>query len=227
MNINAITDILKNLFVSIPEGTVEMRDDRIDEKWTSAIRPFELAKVPVTQELYEMIVGVNPSTEKGTNKPVESVSWVNAVKFCNQLSIIFELTPCYTFGESLSDVHFDASANGYRLPTEAEWQYACQAGTKEIRYGKLKDIAWFKDNSGRQLQDVAQKVPNVWGLYDMLGNTWEWRSDIYDETVYGSYRVLRGGGWLDEERSVMATTRRRSHPISFEIDDLGFRIARN
>ncbi|MFY0687444.1 MAG: SUMF1/EgtB/PvdO family nonheme iron enzyme [Cyclobacteriaceae bacterium] len=71
------------------------------------------------------------------------------------------------------------------------------------------------------------KESNQWGLYDMLGNIWEWCSDIYDEEVYGAYRVFRGGGWCDEERSVMSTTRRRSHPVSFKIDDLGFRIARS
>jgi formylglycine-generating enzyme required for sulfatase activity len=116
---------------------------------------------------------------------------------------------------------------GFRLPTEAEWQYACQAGSNQIRYGALTEIAWFKENSKNETQEVGLQKPNDWGLYDMLGNVWEWCSDIYDEEVYGSYRIFRGGGWCDEERSVMATNRRRSHPSFFEIDDLGFRIAQS
>jgi formylglycine-generating enzyme required for sulfatase activity len=113
------------------------------------------------------------------------------------------------------------------LPTEAEWEYACKAGTTGIRYGEIDSIAWYKDNSGNRTQSVGTKEPNQFGIYDMLGNVWDWCSDIYDETVYGSYRVIRGGGWNDEERGCMATNRRRSHPLLFKIDDLGFRIARN
>lgn len=221
-----IAAILEDLFVSIPAGKVEMRDDRIEQKWSEEITEFQLAKFPVTQELYQLVMDENPSVDQHSNKPVESVSWVDAVKFCNALSELFGLTPCYTI-VSESNIRFNGSNNGYRLPTEAEWQYACQEGTTAIRYGALNDIAWYVDNSGRALHEVGQKAPNHWGLYDMLGNTWEWCSDVYDETVYGSYRVLRGGGWCDEERSVMATTRRRSHPVAFKIDDLGFRIGRN
>ena len=113
------------------------------------------------------------------------------------------------------------------MPTEAEWEYTCKAGTKGIRYGEIDLIAWYKGNSEKTTHPVGLKEPNPWGLYDMLGNVWEWCSDIYDEKVYGSYRIFRGGGWYDEARGCMATNRRRSHPISFKIDDLGFRIAKN
>ncbi|GAB3171382.1 formylglycine-generating enzyme family protein [Telluribacter humicola] len=218
---------IRDLMVEIPEGYVEMRDDRTKTKWTAQVRAFFLAKYPVTQEFYHKITYESPSSFKGSHRPVETVSWKDAVVFCNTLSSLTELTPCYTLLPNEDKITFDPTANGFRLPTEAEWQYACQAGTRAITYGELDQIAWYKANSSQQTQDVGQKQPNAWGLYDMLGNVWEWCSDIYDEEVYGSYRVFRGGGWYDEERSVMATTRRRSHPISFRIDDLGFRIARN
>lgn len=88
-------------------------------------------------------------------------------------------------------------AVGYRLPTEAEWEYACRAGSTTPRYGELDEIAWYRDNSGDCLRDVGGKLPNAWGLYDMLGNVWEWWFDRYNLEVYGDYRVLRGGGWSD------------------------------
>ena len=177
--------------------------------------------------MYQELTGENPSTINGDKLPVETVSWIDAVIFCNQLSESLGKDKCYTIDLSTEIVILSSQTNGFRLPTEAEWQYACQAGTKNIRHGELNEIAWFKDNSNNQTQEVGQKKQNEWGLYDMLGNVWEWCTDIYDETVYGSYRVFRGGGWCDIERSVMATTRRRSHPHSFKIDDLGFRIAIN
>jgi formylglycine-generating enzyme required for sulfatase activity len=213
--------------VEIPSGKIELRDDRTKKSWTVEIFPFLLAKFPVTQELYFAITNEEPSTIKGNGYPVETVSWKEAVSFCNKLSIQTGLSPCYAITEKNEEITFDNKANGFRLPTEAEWQYACLAGTSGIRYANINQIAWFKENSSMTTHIVGQKEPNPWGLYDMLGNVWEWCSDIYDETVYGSYRIFRGGGWADEERSVMATTRRRSHPLKFKIDDLGFRIARN
>lgn len=229
MNYNLHIDhtTLNTLLLEIPAGTIEMRDDRIKEKWTVEIQPFLLSKVPVTQELYFAITETNPSTFEGAKLPVETVSWHDAVVFCNKLSEKLGLNPCYKMHPESDEISFKPTANGFRLPTEAEWQYACQAGSGEIRYGELDEIAWYKANTQGQPHDVGQKSPNRWGLHDMLGNVWEWCSDIYDETVYGSYRIFRGGGWADEARSVMATTRRRSHPIAFRIDDLGFRIARN
>ena len=220
-------EVIDELFVTIPTGVVDMRDDRTKGTWSVDIESFELCKFPITQEIYKAITNENPSTFNGARLPVETVSWIESVNFCNELSEAIGKDKCYTIDLETEKVTLNSKANGFRLPTEAEWQHACQAGTKDIRYRELNEIAWFKDNSNNRIQEVGQKKPNEWGLYDMLGNVWEWCSDIYDETVYGNYRVFRGGGWCDQERSVMATTRRRSHPFSFKIDDLGFRIATN
>ncbi|QKX07692.1 SUMF1/EgtB/PvdO family nonheme iron enzyme [Aquimarina sp. TRL1] len=219
--------MIDELFVTIPKGTVDMRDDRTNKTWSVTIPSFELSKFPVTQEIYKAVTNKNPSTFMGDSLPVETVSWIEAVHFCNTLSESLGRDKCYTIESVTENITLIPEANGFRLPTEAEWQYACQAGTPKNRYDELDKVAWFKENSNNQPQKVGLKKPNKWGLYDMLGNVWEWCSDIYDETVYGTYRVFRGGGWCDQERSVMATTRRRSHPFSFKIEDLGFRIATN
>ncbi|NVO02829.1 MAG: SUMF1/EgtB/PvdO family nonheme iron enzyme [Bacteroidetes bacterium] len=213
--------------VEIPNGQIVLRDDRIKKSWSVDIESFFLAKYPISQESYFEITGDSPSTFKGDLKPVETISWKEAILFCNLLSKKMKLNPCYAFQNRSEVIEFDKNANGFRLPTEAEWEYACKAGMSEARNDELDKIAWYKENSGGETKDIGLKMPNSWGLYDMLGNVWEWCSDIYDETVYGSYRIMRGGGWNDDERGCLATNRRRSHPTSFKIDDLGFRIARN
>lgn len=213
--------------IEIPGGEIELRDDRLKEKWTATIKPFLMAKYPVTQDLYSELTNEQPSTFVGARRPVETVTWIDVVNFCNSLSEKFQLKRCYVPGKGVEDIFFDELADGFRLPTEAEWEYACRAGTSGIRYGVLDSVAWYKNNSEGRTHEVGEKEPNAWGLHDMLGNVWEWCSDLYDTEVYGSYRIFRGGGWCDEERSVMATTRRRSHPLKFKIDDLGFRVARN
>lgn len=112
------------------------------------------------------------------------------------------------------------------MPTEAEWEHACRAGTAGPRYGELDEIGWYRGNSHERIHEVGGKRPNSWGLYDMLGNVWDWCWDVYDAEVYGAYRVLRGGGWFDEHWSCRASARRRSHP-TFQVDDVGFRVARS
>ena len=224
-----IEDILSlgNQLVEIPGGRIELRDDRTKKNWTVDINPFLLGKFPLTQEFYFAITNENPSSMKGNRHPVETVTWKEAITFCNALSFKSGLNSCYLIQEDTESILVDVRADGFRLPTEAEWELACKAGDTGIRYGELNRIAWYKDNSSMTTHEVGQKEPNAWGLYDMLGNVWEWCSDLYDTEVYGSYRIFRGGGFCDVERSVMATTRRRSHPEKFKIEDLGFRIAKN
>jgi formylglycine-generating enzyme required for sulfatase activity len=212
--------------IAIPPGQVTLSDRRTQRRWPVELAPYQLAAFPVTQAQYAQVTGRRPSTAQGDRLPVEGVSWLDAVRFCNALSEREELAPAYRPHADLDGVERDASADGYRLPTEAEWEYACRADTTGARYGRLDDIAWHRGNSHGRSHDVGGRQPNAWGLYDMLGNVWEWCWDIYDAEVYGTYRVLRGGGWFDERWSCRASVRRRSHP-SFQIDDVGFRVARS
>ncbi len=155
--------------VEIPGGQIALRDDRTKEKWTVNIQPFLLLKFPVTQELYVEVTHTNPSTYIGNSLPVETVTFTDAVIFCNKLSSLNKLEPYYKINAENEEITCDETATGFRLPTEAEWEYACKAGTTGVRYGELESIGWYKDNSEHKTQNVGQKAPNPWGLYDMLG----------------------------------------------------------
>ncbi|MCX4766892.1 formylglycine-generating enzyme family protein [Streptomyces sp. NBC_01275] len=222
--------------IAVPAGRVTLSDRRSLRTWTVELAGYRLAAHPVTRELYARVTGRTDLTGRpadadgGARLPVESVSWQDAVHFCNALSLSEGFTPAYRVvsdvGDGVGGIDWDASADGYRLPTEAEWEHACRAGTDGPRYGPLDDIAWYRANSGERIQEVGGRRPNSWGLHDMLGNVWEWCWDLYDPEVYGAYRVLRGGGWFDEHWSCRASVRRRSHP-TFRVDDVGFRVARS
>ncbi|NUP25156.1 MAG: formylglycine-generating enzyme family protein [Nocardia sp.] len=211
--------------VDIPPGRVTLSDRRTQRSWAVEIGPYRLAVAPVTQAQYAAVSDRRAEAPRGDRLPADSVSWYEAVRFCNALSEQSGLTPAYRVGTG-DTVDRVAAADGYRLPTEAEWEYACRAGTTGPRYGHLDDIAWYRENSDGRLPEVGTKRPNAWGLGDMLGTVWEWCWDLYDPDVYGCYRVLRGGGWFDEHWSCRASVRRRSHP-TVRLDDIGFRIARS
>jgi formylglycine-generating enzyme required for sulfatase activity len=237
--------------MSIPPGRALLSDRRTQRRWQVDLPAYRLAAVPVTTALYTQLAlptdahhppdlalptdthhqagsGSGSGSGRGAaagRLPAVNVSWWAAVRFCNALSERDGLTPTYTTGPD-GTVTWDRATDGYRLPTEAEWEHACRAGTTTPRYGALDEIAWHRANSDGGPHEVAGKLPNAWGLHDMIGNSWDWCWDLYDESVYGSYRVLRGGGWFDEHWSCRASVRRRSHP-DFTVDDVGFRLARS
>lgn len=209
--------------VTVPAGQVTLSDRRTQRTWSVDVGAFEIAAHPLTQGEYAAVTGEWPGATRGPRLPVEGVSWWDAIAFCNTMSEHAGLAAAYRVVGV--DVSWDTAADGYRLPTEAEWERACRAGTSGPRYGPLDAIAWYRDNSDGRPQEVGGKAPNAWGLHDTLGNVWEWCWDQYDPEVYGTYRVLRGGGWFDEHWSCRASVRRRSHP-TYRVDDVGFRLAR-
>ena len=176
--------------IEVEGGTYKMGDDNsteADEKpaHNETIATFQIGKTEVTQELWQAVMGTNPSNFKGeANLPVEKVSW----------------TDCNTFITKLNQ----ATGKNFRLPTEAEWEYAARGGNKSQGYtysgsNTLDDVAWYKDNSSSKTHPVAQKQPNELGVYDMSGNVWEWTSDKYSDNYSSartsSNRVNRGGSW--------------------------------
>ncbi|MDA3648682.1 formylglycine-generating enzyme family protein [Saccharopolyspora indica] len=211
--------------IEVPAGRIELRDEGAKSSWEVDVEAFQLASHPVTRELYHEVLGAAQPDSPRT--PMTEVSWLDAIEFCNRLSRDSGLSPCYalTGDPDGAGVLCDWTADGYRLPSEAEWEHACRAGSAEVRYGELDEIAWHRGNSGERVHDVATRVPNAWGFHDTIGNVWEWCWDRYDPRRYGPYRVFRGGGAFDPPRGCRASCRRKSHP-TFRVEDLGFRLAR-
>jgi formylglycine-generating enzyme required for sulfatase activity/tRNA A-37 threonylcarbamoyl transferase component Bud32 len=218
-------------------------------------QPFHLARTKVTQAQYEEVMGGNPSafTSRGRFKgkiksldtkehPVESISWMDAIRFCNGLSERHGLTPYYKIDGKTVTIH---GGNGYRLPTEAEWEYACRAGTDSVwsfgeKVDDLESHAWFADNSGDTTHPVAMKKANPWGLFDMHGNVPEWCWDRYDAEYYrrspasdppgggtGEFRVHRGGGWNSAAAQTRSSSRDGRGAGYAVLSIAGLRVARN
>ncbi|MGP0062790.1 MAG: formylglycine-generating enzyme family protein [Isosphaeraceae bacterium] len=223
-----------------PDGDDEAFDDEKPRHKVRISEAFYLGATPVTQSQYRAVTGKSPSRLHGRpENPVESVSWYDATQFCNKLSMKEGLAPYYAIPAS-TRVRI-VGGPGYRLPTEAEWEYACRAGT-ETRYcfgdGEpgLGEYAWYSANSEGHPWPVGQKRPNAWGLYDMHGNVWEWCWDRYEEGYYQNSpeddplgaeealrRVFRGGCWNDKPRDVRSAAR---YSYALRYNYLGFRIAR-
>ena len=215
-------------FKLIPAGTFTMgdasgQDDETPHEVTLT-QPFKMGVHEITQAQYEQVMGVNPSRFKGADNPVENVSWDDAVEFCRRLS---ELPAEKEAG------------NVYRLPTEAEWEYACRAGTTtKFSFGddesEFGEYAWHDGNADDKTHPVGGKKPNAWGLYDMHGNVWEWCQDLYGDypsgtvtdptgAAQGSYRVIRGGSWNRPAEDCRSAYRNRDYPSGrFGYD--GFRV---
>jgi len=177
--------------------------------------------VPVTQADWRTLMGTDPSHFHGDDLPVEQVSWWAAVAYCNARSERDNLRSVYDYDET--HVEWDRAADGWRLPTESEWERACLAGGTVDPYGPLDEIAWWDGNSDGTTHPVGQKTPNVWGLYDMLGNVWEWCWDPWDAGSMN--RVVRGGSWGISAGVVRASLRGGVDPGRW-VNLLGFRCAR-
>jgi len=213
-------------FVKIPPGEFIMGCSALDNQCFENEKPahrvritkaFEIGKYEVTQAQWESVMGSNPSYFEGTDQPVEQVSWSDAQQFL----------------EKMNGRH---DGYRYRLPTEAEWEYAARGPTTGAEAGSLDAIAWYDTNSGRQTHPVGQKQPNASGLYDMLGNVWEWVQDWYGNYISaeqvdptgpssGTDRVLRGGSWYNRAEYSRVSFRYSYEPSVIYVN-FGFRCVR-
>jgi formylglycine-generating enzyme required for sulfatase activity len=211
-------------FVEIPAGSFEMgsnlnaSSDQSPEHEVTISRAFEMQTTEVTQAEWRSVMGNDPSHFQGDDLPVDQVSWQDAQDFIRHLN---KLDP----------------GKGYRLPTEAEWEYACRAGSTDRGFPDLDEVAWWHKNSEDQTHPVAQKQPNAWGLYDMIGNVWElcadWKSPYPAGPVtdpqgppHGYYKVSRGGSWFDVAAAANPAFRSVPDP-DYRGNSMGFRLARS
>lgn len=231
--------------VYLPGGEFTMGSGNAGESPAHKVKlsPFYIDKHEVTQEMYKKLELSNPSHFKNEKNPAEMVAWVNAAIYCNERSIEEGLTPCYD--EKTWECNF--KANGYRLPTEAEWEYAAKAGTdSKYFFGtdskNLKNYAIYSKNSSGKPETAGSRKPNQFGLFDMYGNVAEWCNDFYAADYYGKSpaenpagpaegkeRVIRGGSWNDGEEFVNSTARSMDGSISDACilrDTIGFRCVR-
>ena len=230
----------------------EPERDADEVQHTVTVGSFYMAPTEVSQADYTAVMGENPSEEQGDDLPVESITWYDAIAYCNALSEAEGLTPCYTV--SGTTITWDRSANGYRLPTEAEWEYACRADTETpFSFGDYVNdsdancynaYGYNNDASGSWVNGYLEHTvsineynANAYGLYNMHGNVAEWVWDWYgdygtDEATdpigpeKGNYKVARGGGWNDMPKHIRSAYR-MAHPADVPLYSIGMRLVRN
>jgi formylglycine-generating enzyme required for sulfatase activity len=239
--------------VWLPGGEFRMGSERgsPDESPPHQVRvsAFLIDRFEVTHEMFAKAQLPNPSRwQDNPKKPVERVRWRDAKQYCNERSLLEGLRPCYD--EKTLDWDCDSSANGYRLPTEAEWEFACRAGQEgSYDFGSenlLRQYGWFKDNAEQKTHPVGQKKPNRWGIHDLYGNVSEWCEDVYDPSYYQKSpaldptgppntgkdvrRVIRGGSWRSSADlcrvSVRQGEKTGDSDACFSTDYCGFRCVR-
>jgi len=216
------------------EGDGDAYRDEKPRHRVSISRDILVGKYPVTQGLYESVMGENPSAFKGSTRPVESVSWYDAVLFCNKMSALEGRELVYTINGG--DVSCNFGAKGYRLLTDSEWEYCARSGQRFKYSGSddVNEVAWYSGNSGGETHPVGLKKPNGFGLYDMSGNVWEWVWDWYGDyssgtqvdpqgPTSGSNRVFRGGCWNYDPEDERVSIRNNNTP-TFRDVNIGFRL---
>ena len=219
-------------FSYIPAGTFWMGNDRLRQKIK---KPFCLGQTAVTQGQWEAVMGDNPSCFEGvdSNLPVEEVSWFDCVEFCNKLSELNAYEPFYRIGKGdQPEVGVNIGANGFRLPFEAEWEFAAKGG-QNFKYAgsdNLDEVGWYIGNAEGETHEVAQKKPNGYGFYDMSGNVWEWCTDDYDNPgqhrLGASGRANRGGSCRGSADFCEVSFRFRDSP-DYRLNRLGLRLSRS
>jgi formylglycine-generating enzyme required for sulfatase activity len=245
----AIAEPRSARMVRVPEGKFMMGSPPSDLEHSSdeirhsvrISKPFMLMTTELTQAQYESVMGENPSQVTGPDLPVGNVSWMDAVQYCNRLSEREGLSPAYRIG--FRNVTWNRDSNGYRLPTECEWEYACRARaatnySQGASEAALDSVGWYEANAAATgAQPVGGKAPNAWGLYDMHGNVWEWCWDRYGEyksgvetdpqgPSNGEFRVVRGGSW-DYAADFCRSAKRVQFMSGYAYPNVGFRVARN
>ena len=240
----AVTTSAPANMVRVEGGTFQMGSNTNDSEkpiHTVKVKSFSIGNYPVTQKEWFEIMGTNLSNFKGDNLPMEMVSWFDAVEYCNKRSVREGLTPAYS--DSGNNITCNWKANGYRLPTEAEWEYAARGGNGSpgnyayAGSNNVDSVAWYIGNSVGSTKPVGTKAPNSLGLYDMSGNVWEWCWDWYGKyssgaqndprgASSGTYRVYRGGYWNTTAALARSVYRAYSSPRHRGYN-IGFRVARN
>ncbi len=245
-NSENLTITVQNYIINcilIKSGSFSMGSSTIDadgpQHQAQITHDFYMGKYEVSQLEWKTVMdGEEPSKTKDDKNPVEQISWYKALEFCNRLSSMVGLTPCYTINGTNVTCNWDA--NGFRLPTEAEWEYACRAGTTGSYAGNIDDIGWTGDNSGYSVHNVGLKQPNGWGIYDIEGNVLEWCWDWYDPDYYktrpnpdidpegpssAAEKVVRGGSFKDPQANAASAHRDGRNPDFFD-DNIGLRVVR-